>query len=54
MKEIIKLGKIINKKEQKTIKGGASHIYVCIENFPFIYYVNEGQLCNDGGTPLCP
>ena len=54
MKKLSNLGKSISIAEQKVIHGGASHLYVCIENFPFVYYVAEGQLCDDGGTPLCP
>ncbi len=53
MKKAKNLGKNLNKSEQKSIKGGDSHIYVCIESLPFIYYVNQGQLCNDGSVPLC-
>jgi len=53
MKKVKNLGKDLNKSEQKSIKGGDSHIYVCIESLPFIYYVNQGQLCNDGSVPLC-
>ena len=55
MKNLKNLGKTLNKNEQEQVNGGSHQgsNYVCIENFPFTYNVNAGELCNDGGVPLC-
>ncbi len=49
------LGNALSKAEQKQITGGQHQgsNYICIENFPFTYNVNAGELCDDGGVPLC-
>ncbi|WP_299763633.1 hypothetical protein [uncultured Dokdonia sp.] len=57
MKKLENLGKTLKVLEQKSVNGGMhppTTNFVCIENFPFIYYVNEGELCRDGSVPLCP
>ena len=56
MKNLKKIGKVLLPVEQKSINGGMHQTgnFVCIENFPFVYNVNEGELCDDGGVPLCP
>ena len=56
MKSIKNIGKTLTKNEQKELNGGRhnpSNNYVCIDNFPFTYNVQPGQLCNDGSVPLC-
>ena len=57
MKNLKTLGKTLKVVEQKSVNGGAhppNTNFVCIENFPRIYYINEGELCRDGSAPLCP
>jgi hypothetical protein len=57
MKKLKTLGKTLKVAEQKSINGGAhppNANFVCVENFPKIYYVNEGELCRNGTVPLCP